>query len=352
MTIMDDLLAAEGPIASVYLRAPSDTPDARYRLDTRWKNVRRALEDADAPDDVLGRLDAAITDAQHDDAAAFALFAAPGREPVTEPLDDALHDDLAAFDRLPLFVPMIHVLQRSVPHVMVTTDRTGADIVAVVDGDGSTEAASTEVVDGTDHHIHRGRFGGWSHRRIQQRAENRWEDNARDVADRVADVARRVNARVVTVAGDVRACQFLMEHLDDDVRDVTTVLEVGEPDAIAEETVRLVADAVARDTRDLLDDHASRMSAGTAAVNVGPVFNALAAGRVEILLVVDDIDDDRVAYFSPDGSPVCSPTRSYEDMVEARLVDVAVRSALLADADVRVVPATVLDGDIGALLRW
>ena len=39
-------------------------------------------------------------------------------------------------------------------------------------------------------------------------------------------------------------------------------------------------------------------------------------------------------------------------MVEGRLVDVAVRSAMLADAEVRIVPATVLDEAIGALLRW
>lgn len=37
---------------------------------------------------------------------------------------------------------------------------------------------------------------------------------------------------------------------------------------------------------------------------------------------------------------------------EGRMVDVAIRSAMLADAQVSVVPATVLDGDLGALLRW
>lgn len=349
MTILDDLLTAEGPIASAYLRAPSTTSDAEYRFETRWKNTRRELADAGAPDDVLDRLDEAVAELAHEDAPAFAVFAdASEGTVVVEPLDDELDDDLAAVDSVPRLVPLLHVHQRSVPHIMVTTDRTGADIVAVVDG----EAAETDTVEGTDHHIHRGRFGGWSHRRIQQRAENRWEDNARDVAERVSELAKEVGARVVTIAGDVRARQFLLDHLDHPTRELATVLDAGDPEGIADETVKLVADAVARDTRALLEDHGNRVSAATAVSGADAVFDALTAGRVATLLVVDDAENDRRAFFSPDGSPVCSPTKTSDDMVEGRLVDVAVRAALLADAEVRVVPATVLDGNIGALLRW
>ena len=348
MTILDDLLTAEGPIASVYLRAPSSTTEAEYRLETGWKNARRRLADAGASDAVLERLDESTAALAHEDAPAFALFATSGLDTIVEPLDDALGGDLAALDSVPRLVPILHTHQRSVPHVMVMTDRTGADIVAVVDG----EAAVTDTVEGTDHHIHRGRFGGWSHRRIQQRAENRWEDNARDVSDRVAELARQIDARVVTVAGDVRARQFVLDHLDHDVREITTVIDDGDRDAIAEATVRLVADQVARDTKALLESHGNRKGAGTAVAGPDAVFHALTAGRVETLLVVDDVDDERRAYFDPDGSPVCSTTLSAEHMVEGRLVDIAVRSAMLADSEVRIVPATVLDDDIGALLRW
>jgi peptide subunit release factor 1 (eRF1) len=349
MTTIDDLLVAEGPIASVYLRAPSSTFEAGYRLETGWKNARRRLADAEASDEMLDRLDELVASIAHEDAPAFALFSDErGGRTIVEPLEDAIEQDLAVLDRLPRLVPLLHTLQRSVPHVMVVTDRTGADIVAVVDG----EAADADSVDGHDHHIHRGRFGGWSHRRIQQRAENRWEDNARDVSERVGEIARRVDARIVTIAGDVRARQFAFEHLDHDVRQITTLLDVGEADAIAEATVKLVADVVARDTVTVLDAHANRVGAGTAVAGPDAVLDALTAGRVETLLVVDDVDDDRRAFFSQDGSPVCSTTSSFDDMAEGRLVDVAVRSALLGDAAVRVVPATVLDGDIGALLRW
>lgn len=353
MTIIDDLLVAEGPIASVYLRAPSATTDADYLLETGWKNARRRLVDdlADHPhdggDELLDRLDESVAALTHGDAPAFALFA-DGSGTIVEPIDDPLVVDVAVLDEVPRLVPLLHARQRSVPHVIVTTDRTGADIVAVVDGDDVVN----DTVDGTDHHINRGRFGGWSHRRIQQRAENRWEDNARDVSERVSEIAREIDARVVTVAGDVRAMQFALEHLDHDVRQITTALDVGDDDAIADATGRLVADVVARDTRALLQAHANRSGAGTAAVGPDAILPALTAGRVETLLVVNDDEDDRRAFFNADGSPACSTSRTYEGMAEGRLVDVAVRAALLSGADVRIVPSTVLDGDIGALLRW
>lgn len=344
MTMLDDLLTAERPVASVYLQAPSDDVGAAHRFATRWKNARRELEAAGTPGPVLGQLDELMRDLQHDVAPTVALFADGTNTPLAEPLDDPIADDLVAFDRLPRLVPLLHSQQRTVPHVMVMTDRTGADIVAVVDGD----TAATETVEGTDHHIHRGRFGGWSHRRIQQRAENRWEDNAREVADRVGGIAHDAGARLVTVAGDVRARQFLLEHLDARTRRITRVVEAGDVDALSEATVRLVADVVARDTVALLEDHAERTGTGSAVAGAEAVCEALTAGQVATLLVVDDVDDDRRATF--DASGACAPDHS--GPLDGRLVDVAVRTARLTDADVRVVPATVLDGDIGAILRW
>src|SRR5690606_21556265 len=124
MTIIDDLLTAEGPIASVYLRAPSSTTEAEYRLETGWKNARRQLVEADAPADLLERLDATVGALAHEDAPSFALFASPGLDTIVEPLDDALADDLAALDSVPRLVPILHTHQRSLPHVMVVTDRT------------------------------------------------------------------------------------------------------------------------------------------------------------------------------------------------------------------------------------
>lgn len=352
MSVLSDrfreLATTDTPVASVYLRGVGTAEDAGHRFDIRWKNARRDLEGAGAPTEVIEQLEHAISDSSELHAPSLAAFASVSSPTIVEPLDDELADDVVAFDGLPRFVPFLHARQRSLPHVMVLTDRTGADVVAVVDG----ERADAETVEGMTHHIHRGRFGGWSHRRIQQRVENRWEENAKEVAEQVAAMARDVDARVIAISGDVRACQLLMEHLDADVAPLATVLDVGDPDDVAEATVRLVADAVARETRDLLVAERDQLESGSAVAGAARVLSALTAGRVETLLLVDDVDDDRRAWYSNDGSPVCSRQKTYENMSEGRLVDVAVRSALLSDSDIRVVPATTVDDDLGAILRW
>lgn len=345
--LLDDLIATPGPFASVYLRSPSGTEDAAHRFDVRWRNVRRQIAEDPNASELLPGLDDAASDFDHGDAAAVAIFASPSGV-VVRPLDDEIHGDVARVEGIPSLVPVLHAEQRSVPHVMVLTDRTGADIVAVVDA----ERVAVDEVEGDTLHIHRGRFGGWSHRRFQQRAENRWESNAREVAERVEEISRSVGARLVTIAGDVRACQLLREHLADDVAEVSIVLDVGDPDTVAEATVRLAADVVARDTREVLEDFAGRAAHGAAVACPGPVLAALSEGRVAKLLVVDDQDDARRAWFAPGDSPACSTERTAPDWHEARLVDVAVRAALLTDVDVRVVPSHVVDEDIGAILRW
>ena len=50
--------------------------------------------------------------------------------------------------------------------------------------------------------------GGWSQRRYQQRQVNTWEENAREVADEVARLAKGIDARLLAIGGDVYATGF------------------------------------------------------------------------------------------------------------------------------------------------
>jgi peptide subunit release factor 1 (eRF1) len=88
-------------------------------------------------------------------------------------------------------------------------------------------------------------------------------------------------------------------------------------------------------------------------------INALAAGRVATLVVSDDPNDARTAWFGHE------PTELFASQAEARrsrtlfsegaLVDVAVRAALLTGARVRMIPtgaAGLPAGGIGALCRY
>ena len=79
--------------------------------------------------------------------------------------------------------------------------------------------------------------------------------------------------------------------------------------------------------------------------------------QVDVLLVHDDPDEDRQAWFGPEPIHVALT----EDMVaamgvdqprQARLADVAVRAALGTGAGVRVVPPAGASEGLGAILRW
>jgi hypothetical protein len=350
---------SDGPFASVFLGVAPDAVDAAQRLDVRWRNARKELEAAGAPAAVIDAVGEAVG-GDHRGGATLAILAdESGRRLVSE-LPDPPRRDVVVWDELPRLGPLVEWRQNRLPHVVVLTDRTGADVFAVV---GETEAAHEDVV-GDSAPIERNAPGGWSQKRYQQRAETSWGENAGDVARVVEELCDRIDAKLVVVAGDVRAVELLRKALPARVDEKAQVIDGsrhpdGSEDAIAAETVRCVATVVAGETATLLAKFREEMGQrDRAATGPGPVLEALAKGQVEVLLVHDDPDDDRSAWFGPD--PLHVGAR--EDVVRAmgvdaprsgRLVDVCLRAALGSGAGVRMVPDTrQLDGRVGAILRW
>ncbi len=351
---VQDFIVLDGPFASVALDSPSAVDDATDQFMLRWRNARRDLEEAEFPPGELDRMDETVAGLNHREGAALVLLHAPGAPSFVEHLDVAIRHPLAVVDSLPRIGPVLESRQLAVPHLMVVTDRAGADIV----GFGDAEPVVVGV-EGETLHLHKGHPGGWSQRRFQQRAENQWESNAHEVADEVANLARRLDARLITIAGDVRAVTFLMEHLPSDAAELAQILDGQSPDLIAEETVRAVATLVARDTRNLLEEFREEHGQGRAATGATATLVALAQGRVGTLLVHDDPGDERRARFERDGiwcavgAPTATEPAPAVPTIEGRLIDVAIHSAMLGDADVRFVPEHgPTDEGLGALLRW
>ena len=87
-------------------------------------------------------------------------------------------------------------------------------------------------------------------------------------------------------------------------------------------------------------------------------LDALAAGRVATLLVVDDPADARPAWFGDQVLAASSPAAAQaqeHSCRRGRLVDVAIRAALLTRAEVLVLApgqAPRLPGGIGAVCRY
>jgi Bacterial archaeo-eukaryotic release factor family 2 len=353
---------APGPFVTVYLGTEPAVEQAAQQSELRWKALRRELAEAGAPDTALAAVDPLVADA-HTQGRTLAVVANATGALLVRHEPEPPSRDLGRFAGLPSVGPLLEWAQASVPHVVVLADRAGADIVAFTrDGEGRVTTAGQPS--GDDPELRKSQPGGWSQRRYQNRAENLWDRNARAVADQVTAVVDEIGARLVVVAGDVRAVPAMREHLPERVagclREVDGARSPdGSIDEIADDVVKLVATVAAAETVDLLGTFKQEQGQNDlAAEGVAATIAALAAARVDTLLVHDDPDDGRTAWFGPEPGMVAEDAQTVRDLgagepAEGRLVDVAIRAAFTTGAAVRVVPSvrSVAEG-IGAVLRF
>jgi hypothetical protein len=364
-TLWDEVRAmASGrtPFTSVYLPADPTQEGAAHRLDLEWRHLRDELVEQGTPDDVLGRVEALVLGERHGGTIAVVVDA--DGQSVERTLPEVEAGPLAIHGPLPHLAPLVAAAQANPPYVVALVDRRGADIVTVVDG---TRIADDESVDGDPRApITKVHAGGWSQRRIQQRAENTWEENAGSVAEEVAAAARRAHASVVIVAGDERAVALLQDHAPHDLAELLEVVDTGgravdgSADELQREVERVVATVHARRTRDVLARFVElRERRADVADGPGATFAALREALADEVLVHAGSDDRRTAWFEPTShSLVASEARTLRDLgvepVEAPLVDVVVWSALGTGASVQLVPGAgpnVPVEGLGAFLR-
>lgn len=267
--------------------------------------------------------------------------------------------DVGFVGELPHLAPLLAATQALLPHIVVATDRRGAELIAVLPDREDREAK----VSGEELHITRSAPGGWSQRRFQQRAENVWESNAGEVADALTRLVDSNNPRVVIVSGDVRAVQFLRDQVPVRVADLLTEVQ-GDYRTLDEALRRsgqVVADVAEEDTRALLDAYlAGQGSDRLSAAGPQAALAALREGRAEALLVDPTQVGEDQAWFGPElmqaaESEAELKTVGVLDGRTAPLVDVAVRAAAGTAARVRIMPAGTTElapTGIGVLLRY
>jgi hypothetical protein len=357
-----------GPFVTVYLATEAAVEQAAQQSELRWKTLRRELEEAGAPAEALLAIDPLVTDAHHEGRTLAAVADTTGLRLVRhEPEPPAR--DAGWVAPLPRVGPLLEWAQTAVPHIVVLADRAGADIVVFTRGADRSGAGGAPVVlvgqeTGDDPTLRKTSPGGWSQRRYQNRAENLWEQNAKAVADQVTTLVDETGARLVVVAGDVRALQLLREHLPDRMTDLLREVDGSRApgsglDEIADDVVKLAATVAAEDTVSFLRQFKEeRGQRDLAAEGAKATIEALAAARVDTLLIHDDPDDERRAWFGPEPGMVALDQKTLSDMgvdqpEQARLVDVAIRAAFTTGASVRIVPSagSVKEG-IGAILRF
>ncbi len=351
-----DLLEPLRPTVTTYLPARNDLPDSATQLKLHWSNLRRSLTAAGALDADLDALEVTTNEPAAGGDTNVAI-AADGKLQAAGFMTEPIEEPFGTTELIPSILPLLDWEQSRIPHLVVVVDRTGADMIAI-----SPEYEDTgTTVTGDDEYIHRGAPGGWSQRRFQQRAENLWESNAKDVAVEVDRLAASINARAIIVAGDDRAVGFLCQHLSprtvDLVRNIDGARAEWSIDQIAADTVTQVATVAAADLRDHLQTFTEARATNHAVDGPDAVFQALRRATAAKLYVVDDTYGHRARGWTASDPahiyPYDTPPDVGVELHRAPLHDIALRSAVLTGADIVVVPAgqNAPNGGVGALLR-
>jgi hypothetical protein len=357
-TTARELLRRFDPVGYLY----ASLATAGDERQVRWRALADGLRAQGTPDVVVAALGERLLVAPQ----------APARLAVFATGDDSVRYehrlapseqvDVVGYAAPPAIIPLLADEQDRPAYLLVVTDRAGADLSGSRGGDAPVRTWS---VAGTDDEIERNAPGGWSQPRYQRRAEDSWKHNAKQVAEEVAARVAELSAEVLAISGDVRAVQFLTDalpsHPDLLISHLTGSRALdGSQTSRAEAVADMLREAATVQTRGLLDQFRAHLDPGGLAVEGrAATVGALASARVATLLVTDAPDDAAQAWFG------AGPTDVYPDRDAAatsmgpvragRLIDVAVRSAVLTDARVRVVSASVpclpAEG-IGAICRY
>lgn len=334
---LQELVRPRDDVASVYLRL--DSKD----LQVRWRALAGTLASQGAPSPTLDALERLIArhrpGPQH-----LAAFAAGGRVVWDRAIVlQGVPHDRAAYGKPPLVTPLLSWFARHPAHVIVAIDRHGGDITAVAAG---ADAGTITTVIGPDDEITRGGPRRGDHPRIERRATQSWRHNAAAVASAAVTALKKVDARLLLVAGQPRIVKQMLEQMPHDPS-VTVEHVPGGRAADGSNNARhgAVQQTIARIAGGLPDT-----TTGSWVWTVADTLNALACGQVGALVVADDPAEERVAWFGPE--LLCADVAG-PGLVPGRLVDVAVRAALLTDADVHVAgPRQAGPDGIAALCRF
>ncbi|MCW2700264.1 MAG: hypothetical protein JWQ45_1799 [Blastococcus sp.] len=366
VSFLEPVFAASGPYATVCADVTHTTENADTELDLRVRALSDRLTEQGAPEAVVESVRARLLEGNEGGEAGTLrgralVVASDGSVVLDHALVGAPTREVAEWSPQPALLAVLRQLPGRVPHIVVLTDRTGADIT-YIGAPGTVEEERT--VEGETFQIRKFQGGGWAHHRYQHNAENKWVHNAEEVATQISSMARRLAPRFVLVAGDVRARQILTDRASDLWSDLIVSMDEGgraagaDREPVDRREAELVAEHEARECAEVIEQIASASAHGLSLTGTALVVDALRKNQVETLVLADRPDDEKLLV---GGSPLELGV-SQDDMQALGSQEVhsvpgeraLIAAAVATRAGVVVVPRAAMPGDIpvAAILRY
>ncbi|WNV77227.1 Vms1/Ankzf1 family peptidyl-tRNA hydrolase [Geodermatophilus sp. DSM 44513] len=366
VSFLAPVFTAPGPYATVCADVTHTTENADTELELRVRAVAEQLQEQGAPEPVVQAVRDRLLEGNDGGEAGTlqgraVVVATDGSVVLDEVLADVPRDPVVEWSPQPALLPVLRQIAGRVPHVVVVADRVGADIY-VASRAGRPE--QQEQVEGNRSAVRRLGTGALSQSQHEQAAGRQWEENADEVAEEIASLARRLHPRFILLAGDVRARQVLTDRADKAWADLVVTLEEGgraagaDREPVERRAAELVAEYEAHDEADVVEKISSAAAHGLAVTGTASVVEALRKSQVETLVLADRPDDEELVV-GPD--PLLLGT-GQGDMQALGVQDAQsvpadralVAAAVASDAGVVVVPRSAMPGDIpvAAILRY
>src|SRR5215218_3265123 len=296
VSFLQPVFAAAGPYATVCADVTHTTENADTELDLRVRAVTERLTEQGTPEAVVEAVRTRLLEGNDGGEAGTLkgraiVVAADGSVVLDQALVDAPTREVAEWSPQPNLMPVLRQLPGRVPHIVVLTDRTGADIT-YMGAPGSVD--EEETVAGDTFQIRKFQGGGWAHHRYQHNAENKWIHNAEEVAQKISSMVRRLSPRFVLVAGDIRARQILTDRASDLWSDLIVSMDEGgraagaDREPVDKRTAELVAEHEAREDAEAIEQIEAAAAHGLSVRGKEAVVEALRKGQVERLVLADD----------------------------------------------------------------
>lgn len=354
---IQELYTHTGPFVTLHTDVSRTTEDAAQQLDARWTSTRHELERAEVDPALIDRIEQRLREQPDVSGEVRRTLVAADGEIVFDDVRSGHTPwpETLTVGALPDLSGWLHQVEGEIPFLLVVADREGADL-EFYRARSRPDVEQREVT-GETLHITRSHPGGWRQKQYQQRAENVWERNAREVAEEIRSLCVELRPRVVVLAGDPRARTEIVDALEGMPCGVEQVQGGGRGAGASDEAlwndVRLVlARLEAGDQREVTERLREKVGQGGAATyGLHDVLDALVQGKVERLVV--DLEATHAMSVDPTSHPGLElpSSAAVDEKIPADQVLVAMGAA--TDAELSVLPKEQTPGDgVAALLRW